>query len=114
MANRFENSAKRIIDGNFGSLKKSFDIIKADGYNYDNQQAEPIIVIGTTALKRNLTKIELDASDVQIGDFALIFTSPQQVDVDNHSGIYDGIAVDIISVLSLPADAAQTIIARVK
>lgn len=114
MANRFQQSAKRIIDGNFGSLQKSFTIIQSDGYDYDSQQSIPVTIIGTTALKRNLTKTELANEDIQIGDFALIFTSVIQIDVDRHSAIYDGIDLDIIGIISLAGDSAQTIIARIK
>lgn len=112
--NRFQRSAQRIIDGNFGNLQKSLSIIKYGQFDYELQASTEEIVADTKALKRKLTKREYESSNVQSGDFALIFTNPQQIDLDTFSGVYDGVPVSFVEVISFAGDAAQGVVARVK
>lgn len=114
MANRFEESAQRIIDRNFGSLQKALIITQTDGFDYQSQSDRNPIVTETTALKRKLTKSEFERSNVQLGDFALIFTNPVQINVDSDEVTFDGVVLDLVTVISLAGEAAQTLIARIK
>ena len=114
MANRFQASAQRIIDGNLGSLQKPFQIYQVTGFDYATQTPTRVLIADTTAFKRSLSKKEFETQSVQIGDFALIFTDLNEVDVDTFEGVYNGREVYFVTSTFLGADAAQMIIARVK
>ncbi len=114
MTNRFQASAQRIIDGNFGSLQKVLTLTTDGTWDYDLQQPTNQIFLNTTGLKRKLTKTELESADVQVGDFAITFTAQYPVNVDNTQVVFDGVACSIVSVLEFAGEAAQSIIARVK
>lgn len=112
--NRFQQMASRVIDGHFGSLKKPFVIKHSGGWDYQNQSDKSPTTTTTTALKINLNKSQYQTQDVQLGDFILEFTDDIQINVDSDSGIYDGVEITFVSVLSHAGDAAQRIVARVK
>lgn len=112
--NRYQESAKRIIDGRNGSLQKPLILTNDIGWDYTAQQPDNQVFLNTTGLKTKLTKSELERQNVQLGDFGIIFTADFEVNVDNTQVVFDGVACQVVSVVDLAADAAQTIIARVK
>lgn len=114
MSNRFQESAKRIIDGNFGSLKEPLIIYQSDGYDYNTQTSIPQTIIGITALRGKLRKSDFENDLVQQGDFTLTTTDPVVIDVDNQYGDFNGTAVTFVDVSEGAGGAYQRIIARLK
>lgn len=110
---RFAESAQRIIDGNFGSLRKLLQIKRATDYDYGTQ-TPTYQIIEAQALKVKLDKSEFENQDVQQGDFALMITDPISINVDTDSGIYDGVEVDFVAVREFAGDAGVRIMARLK
>ncbi len=110
----FQSVAKNLINNTFGDFKKPLTF-HVESYDYDTGTTSTDEVV--EGIRLSLSKADLALDGIQMDDYRIIVEKQRvktDVRADKVSMTFDGVKMDIVTVVDDPADATYTIIGRAK
>lgn len=108
----FQDLAAELIDDEFADFRRPLVIVTDGVYDPITETFAPGSSATYQAIRQKLTYTEYQRSDIQVTDFAVVYTASGAAPMVSQTVTYDGKACQIVDVQQDAADAAIKLILR--
>lgn len=108
----FQDLAAELIDGEFADFRRPLVITQPGVFDPDTETFTGGASVTVQAIRQKLTYTEYQRQDIQVTDFAAVYTATGTAPAVNQQVTYDGKACQVVDVMQDAADAAIKLILR--
>ena len=108
----FQDLAAELIDGEFADFRRAIVITQLGVFDPITETFTGGASVTVQAIRQQLKFTEYQRQDIQVTDFAVVYTATGAAPSVNQQVTYDGKACQVIDVMQDAADAAIKLILR--